>query len=348
MSKILHISHAKENSGWGVAARNDLHALAKEHDIVARYISYNAEIKDPLLLSLERKELKDITHVIQYVLPHEFERYPNVRNIGYFEIESINHLYNLWSDSFNMMDELWVVNNEAKEIVGKYTKLPIYVVPHAVDLEVYNKEYPKIDIKQSRSNYHFYTIGENVPRKNLSHLIAAYYGEFDATEPCTLLIKTNNNMSDQIHDLQKRLKLYPRHTDYSQIAVIDGHISAEQIYGIHKLGDCYVNISCGESWCLPLVDAVGFGNHVITIDEGGPADILRGNGSLLPYIYTWCEGHNFFPGFQNALDYWKIVDTRLLRKAMREAYENRPKLDKNLLNIFSESEFCKLIKERTK
>jgi glycosyltransferase involved in cell wall biosynthesis len=348
MGKILHVSHGKESSGWGIAARNDLKALANHFDVAARFVNYQASEDSNLswIDQLERKNLDGITHVIQYVLPHEFKRFPGVRNIGYFEVESENLSNSLWPEAFNQMDELWVVNNDAKAIVGKYTDLPIYVMPHAVDMENYNDDITQIEIKQTHGNYHFYSIGENVPRKNLETLIAAYYAEFDPSEPCTLVIKTNQSLKNMIHDIQIKMKLYQNHSDYQHIAVIDQQIDISQIYGIHSLGDCYVNVSSGESWCLPLVDAIAFSNMVISLNEGGPKDILGDEGYMLPYVRTWCNGHNLFPGFQNGFDYWKVVDFQSLRQAMRKAYTTRAKLSPTILDKFSPNNFCKLIEER--
>lgn len=348
MSKILHVSHGKESSGWGIAARNDLKALASHFDVAARFINYDAAEENNVawIDQLEAVGLDGVTHVIQYVLPHEFKRFPKIRNIGYFEIESEDLSNSLWPDSFCQLDEIWVVNNDAKEIVKKYTDLPIHVVPHAVHMDDYNIELTKIDIKQTHGNYYFYTIGENVPRKNLITLVAAYYAEFDPTEPCTLIIKTNRPMKDEIIQLQAEMKLYQNHSDYQHIAVIDTQIDISQIYGVHELGDCYVNVSSGESWCLPLVDAIAFSNMVITLDEGGPKDILENEGYKLPFVRKWCAGHNNFPGFQNGFDCWKTVDFTSLRKAMRKAYNERGRINPSLLDKFSPSNFCKLIEER--
>lgn len=348
MTKILHISHAKEHSGWGIAALKDLQALNHKFDTVARYITYTTDcLESDFLQQMEQKNLENVTHVIQYVLPHEFQRFPFAKNIGYFEIESLDLSYSLWPECLHNLDEIWVINHEAASVVRKVTNLPIYVIPHVVETEIYKEDYKPFDIKQMRGNYCFYTIGENVPRKNLETLIAAYFIEFDPTEPCSLIIKTNDNLNDLILSVQKKINLYPQHADYAQIAVIDGRVDVDKIYAIHKRGDCYVNVSSGESWCLPLIDAMGFGNNIISLNEGGPADLLIGHEYLVSYSETWCHGHNNFPGFQNGLDKWKSVNFMDLRKNMRKSYEQRPKPTYNL-DRFNQENFCKLIEERIK
>lgn len=323
--KILHISYSKEFAGYGEAARTDLRALYEsELDVVARAYELSPSVEDPIVEELGQKSLDGVTHVIQYLVPSHWERYPGVKNIGYLEIESNDLSHCIWADCLNLVDEIWVPNEAGRKTLRKITDLPIHIVPHAVDKSVYGKTYKPVTVKQAESDYFFYNISENVPRKNLAQLIACYYIEFDPTEPVSLMIKTSSNLDKMITSIQKRLKLYKDLKDYKQIAVIDQKLSADQIYGIHQSCHCYVNSSMGESWCLPLIDAIGFDNSIITVDEGGPHDIVKNIQSprifRINSVSMWCEGHTNFPGLQTGQDSWRMFDTNEMRKAMRSAY----------------------------
>lgn len=328
--KILHVSYSKEFAGYGHAARTDLRALYNSDlDITARAYELKPTVEDPIVQELEKRSLDNITHVIQYLVPEHWERFPGVKNIGYFEVESDDLSYSIWPECMNHVDEIWVPNHEARKAVSKVTALPVYVVPHAVDSTVYTKQYPPVKIRQASCDYFFYTIAENIPRKNLVNLIACYFIEFDPTEPVSLIIKTTSNLDNMITSIQKRIKLYPNQTDYQQIAVIDRPISEDQLYGLHQCSNCYVNSSMGESWCLPLVDAIGFNKTIITINVGGPHDIIQNIKQFENKVYpvnsikTWCEGHTNFPGLQNGRDTWNQFDTTEMRQSMRAAYNNK-------------------------
>lgn len=342
--KILHLSHNKEFGGYGAAARQDIFALDEGgFDLVTRSVDFKPEVTNKALQKLDSKSLDGITHAIQYLVPHCFERFPGVKNIGYFETESDNLSYSTWPDCMNMVDEIWVPNKQGAESVKKICNLPVRVVPHAVNNSFYKREYPLTKIVQTQGNYHFYSIGEHIPRKNLETLIAAYFVEFDPTEPVSLIIKTNRGMDEDIRAIQAKVNLYSKDTAYQQIVVIDQRLTEQQIYGLHQSADCYVNVSSGESWCLPLIDAIGFGKGVITNNEGGPKDIVETlEGALkVGNSTTWCIGHTIFPGFQNGLDTWRAVDFMELRAAMRFAYENNIKTDPaHLENEYGFDKFC--------
>lgn len=350
--KILHVSYSKEFAGYGDAARTDLRALYQSGlDLVARPYELKPSVEDPLVKELEERSLDGVTHVIQYLVPSHWERFPGVKNIGYFEVESDDLSYSIWPECMHFVDEIWVPNHDARKTVQKVTGLPVMVVPHAVDQSTYEKKYPPVTVQQSPKDYFFYTIAENVPRKNLASLIACYFIEFDPTEPVSLMIKTSSNLDDMITRIQKRIKLYKNLDDYQKIAVIDQRINNDQLYGIHQSCHCYVNSSMGESWCLPLIDAIGFNNSIITIDAGGPKDIIKNIKNIdkvypINSIKTWCEGHTNFPGLQNGRDTWRIFDTAEMRASMRDAYnKNSQETISHTLNRYCFDNFVARVKE---
>jgi len=324
------VSYSKEFAGYGEAARTDLAALYNsELDCTARAYELKPSVENDIVKEMEARPLDGTTHVIQYLVPSHWERFPGVKNIGYFEVESDDLSYSIWPECIHHVDEIWVPNHNARKTVSKITSLPVHVVPHAVDKTVYEKKYPPVKVQQHPCDYFFYAVAENVPRKNLANLIACYFIEFDPTEPVSLMIKTSSNLDKMITSIQNRIKLYPKTEDYKQVAVIDQPISSDQLYGMHQSNHCYVNSSMGESWCLPLVDAIGFNKTIITIDVGGPRDIIQNIKSYKEKVYTvdsiktWCEGHTNFPGLQNGRDTWRMFDTAQMRQSMRAAYNSR-------------------------
>lgn len=316
--KILFIGYYKEPTGWGFCAREELKFLSKHFDVVARPVEFTSKVRESWMESVENKSLDGVTHVIQHLLPQHFERFPGVKNIGYVEIESSNLKYSMFPDHFSIMDEIWVVNEDAKKAVEDCCKIPTRVVHHPLNFDINKKEYKKINIPEVQGNFVFYNISEDVPRKNLGTLITAFHAEFDPTEPVSLVIKTNHNIDGMIAHIKKQMRLYKTINEYRKDVVITDRVSDDQIYGVHSSGHCFVMPSCGESWCQPMMDAAVFQNQIIG-PNFGPVKLLN-NVIHCDYDRKYCIGNNNFLNYQNVWDTWNSVNECSLGDSMRIAY----------------------------
>lgn len=346
--KILYVGYLREVAGYSEATRTDIKALAQKYDVVCRSLNISANYKDDYIEFLSSKSLDGVTHVIQHCLPHDWEFFPNTKNIGYFETESLDLSNSYWPEYFNKVDCVCVPNSEGLDQVKRLGAKCAQLLPHFIDSSVYDANYSLFNIPYIKGDYVFYTIGTPIKRKNLESIIAAYYSEFDPTEPASLVIKTSTNIDPIIESVQKSLNIYSNRENYKKIITITKSLSRAQIYGLHQSCDCYINASSGESWCLPLVDAVGFENSVITLNEGGPKDIVGKNRQengigLLDYVTTWCNPHTSFPNFQDGRDSWKICDFNQLKSLMRFFYENKTKTSRSILDSTNYSYFEKVL-----
>jgi glycosyltransferase involved in cell wall biosynthesis len=120
----------------------------------------------------------------------------------------------------------------------------------------------------------FYTISDNNKRKNLPNLIRSYFYAFDNRDDVVLIIKTNNNISQMINDIKKETHQYHNDAIYPKIVVISSYMNEEQICSLHQIGDIFVSASKGESACLPAIDALSFGNPIISPNFGSFPDLL--------------------------------------------------------------------------
>lgn len=323
--KILYLGTTREASGWGEAARSDLRAMQNYFNVVHRPVIYAGRYPSEFE-ALEIKPLKDITHVIQYCLPTEWRRIGDMKHIGYLEIESKDISRSAWADYFCLMDEIWVPNTDAIPVVSKVFNGPVKYMPHNIDTKIYENFTNKFEISEISGTYKFLTVSENVPRKNLKNLIVAYWKEFDPTEPVSLIIKSDESVESLINSTKKTVNLYG--TDaYQRIVLLTERYNQQSMLGIYNGADCYVNPSMGESWCLPIVHAMGLNKPIISLMRGGPKDLLEDYNPLytLSGDAEWCEGHNMIPGYQNAHDTWVKPTITSLAKSMRYMYENRKK-----------------------
>ncbi len=345
--KILYIGTNKEASGWGEASRHDLMVLDSEFDVVSRPMVYSGGVGNKRLDELEKKSLDGVTHVIQYCLPSQWQRYGTMKHIGYVEIESCDLSRSRWVDNFSVVDEIWCPNKDGCRAIEAVWGGPVVYMPHAIDTSVYKNSYKISKISEVSGTFKFLCVSENVPRKNLSQLIEEFWIEFDPTEPVSLILKTNASIADVIRKSKEKLKLYNTES-YQKIMVIDDRLNHQEMMGLYNYCDCYVNPSMGESWCLPVVHAAGFNKPVITIDSGGPADILSGYEKLFQindFDKFPCESNNNIPGYQTGMDYWYKPSHLSIGTSMRFCYTFRPDdNEEDILSKFSDQEFINRVK----
>ena len=180
------------------------------------------------------------------------------------------------------------LNREVFQRAG--LRRPIGVVPH-VRRHVWT-EYSPDDLAATREdlgipaqNTVFYSINAWDPRKDLPRLIAAYARAFQADDPVTLLIKTQELGYDAG-------PLYPQRSTQAlaariagelqvslgrplpQIVVHDEEIDSAGIDLIHAIGDVYVSLSRGEGWGLGAFEAATRGTPVLMTGWGGHTDFL--------------------------------------------------------------------------
>lgn len=322
--KILYISHLLQNSGTGNAARNWLLALDLVFDVVARPVLLNGDIlpENPRIKELIEKPSQPVDYCIQFLLPQYIEYGDFKKNIGIFMGETLNLSHHSWISKLNTVNLVLVPNSELKDNaqLNGITK-PVELLPCAVDISVYNQ--PRNTLNFPLSGFKFYTISTGIERKNLAALIIAYYLEFTRNEPVVLIIKTDRDLTELCNEIKSKMRLYKNNEDYPDILCISHEMSDNQIQDIHYSCDCYVSASAGEGFCYPGLEAVAYGNSVISSDQGGPRDYLvnYSNGYLVSGRYepVLCSDPPFYD-LWTAREIWFSIDILELAHTMRKAF----------------------------
>jgi hypothetical protein len=333
--KILFICHMREGTGYSEASFGYMNALiAGGHDVVARNYKLNGswpEIPDNIA-ELERKPLEGCEIVIQHLLPHNMSYIPNMKNIGICVHDTSSLRYCEWDRYLNCMDEVWIPNTWTPYM--EEITVPVKYIPHAFDVSKYTKEHENLDIKELGGTCVFYTIAELNIRKNFRDTLIAFHTEFHSNEPVSFIIKTSggglspeethNVVSQSINQIKDDLKLYPSPEKYKPEVIITHRLTNEQIESLHCSGDCYVNTSHGEGWCIPQFDAWAYGNKVVYYSS--PVNdyvYMRKN----PKHQVDCKAVNIlgykdtFPNLGTAREEWSDSNIPALRKAMRSVYD---------------------------
>lgn len=344
--KVIYIGVLQDGSGWSHAANDNILALDKVGiEVVPRSISFKESFSLHDEMPSRVKELMDNDEkgcdiCIQHIPPSYMSYNGNLRCIGIFESETSHFSNSGWADYLNLMDEVWVPNNQmvsASRLSG--VKRPIKVVPHTCDVSKYSQYYEKIDNPLFNNKFMFYTIGDFNRRKNFAALLKAFHLEFHPSESVGLFIKSgsygssdsecNANINHFINSVKKSLRLYPNLEDYIQEVVITNRVSDLEIMRIHYTFDCFVSPSFGEAWNIPAFDAMAMGKTPICTDIGGPADYLKNKegeyggsligGQMTPVFFDANEATPF--GLFCANEDWLDININELRMEMRSVYE---------------------------
>jgi glycosyltransferase involved in cell wall biosynthesis len=279
------------------------------------------------------------------------------KNIGLFFTETQLDYDHPWISKIKLMDELWLPTVDMDYLT--FDNINSYIVPVPTDPKKYDNVNP-LDLSMLGDTYKFYYIGEYHRRKNISGLVQAFYLQFTRNEPVSLILKCNKpgvdpeTLMHEINDMCRKvadaLKLYPRFEDYPTIAIITKYISDEEILGLHKTCDCYVNPSFAEGWCVPLSDAFGVGNQVVSNGVGCALDFTEAR--LTDDAFMVLSHREPVLGMNESASYlytgreiWKRPNVLLMSDLMGIRYSH-DKRDKKPLLPFTTEKVGLMIKER--
>jgi glycosyltransferase involved in cell wall biosynthesis len=288
------------------------------------------------IVTLEEKSSQGCDYVIQHVLPHYLEYNGKFKkNFAMYATESGDFKDSGWPNRINMMDEAIVFCNDSKKAsINSNVRIPIHVVPHAVNCNKFYQRYDKFNLPIAKDTFVFYFIGEFIRRKNLGALVKAFHSEFSPNENVVLLVKTsipNTNPDESykivnkfVEEIKMGLKLYNGLQYYKPDIVITAKMTDEEVMRLHHTAHCLVIPSYQEGFGLCGLDALGMGKPVITNKIGGMKDYLDEESG---WLIDNTEEDAFaavetFPWLNTAGDKWANINMGQLKKAMREAYSD--------------------------
>ena len=324
--KVLYVGCYRDGTGWGNAAIDYILSMDKAGiEVVPRPLRLDntSGYVPQRIEELEERSSTGADICIQHVLPHLMEYSPKFKkNIALYATETSNFKDSDWARKINMMDEAWVINNQMVQASkDSGITIPIKVVPHATDF----------------SKFVFYTIADLNRRKNLEALIKAFHMEFEPSESVSLLIKTSqyglkpdevaNKLKDVSNAIKIGLKKFSSVQEYKEDLMITDYLSPKDMNRLHATGDCFVMPSYGEAWCIPAVDAMGFGKTPICTNTGGMKDFIKDGGFLVEGVMEPVFGMTrTFKNLFTCNEDWCSVSIRGLMEVMRHVYENQESL----------------------
>jgi glycosyltransferase involved in cell wall biosynthesis len=268
-----------------------------------------------ILRSLEKTSLLNNYINLSVGIPLQFFKDPHAKfNIGYTMFETTPIPSN-WLSFCNNMDEVWVPSIFCKksfDISGVKTKL--HIVPLGIDENLfYQREYKPQNV------FNFLAVGTYIDRKGWDILINAYTAEFKRFEKVKLIIKldaTNNFAVDEIKSLLK--------PNSPEILICNSKLNDNEMVSLYNMSHCFVLPTRGEAFCVPALESLALGIPVIITDEGGYRDFIGEDNAWL--VKSDSQRISSRLGKINTYYqkmWFREVGVDDLRKAMREAFENK-------------------------
>lgn len=340
MTKVLYVGHYRERGGWSNCATNQILAMDSVGiNVVCRSVELTRANNKPhpTLEELEQKDLKNVTHCIQHVLPHHMVGTNSFKNIAYYVAESIHTKKNAWHNFLKLMGEVWVPNEQLKQNTEQFIAGDIKVIPHAFNMETYKKKYEVVDFGLPKDTFKFYSIADLNARKNITSLIRCYYNAFGPNDNVALILKVKKfgheerqiqeYLNSHIQNVQKRMRLYPKTNKYPPIVFITSDTEEDFINTIHLSCDCFVSCSHAEGWSMPAFDAMCFGNTPICTSEGGTKEFItadKGSGTLVSSRMEICDQQDgAFSHIFTGSEFWFSPDEKEIVDSMMHYYKNR-------------------------
>lgn len=366
MSLTIRYSSSFDQSGYGVAARDMAYALISSGLNVSTNTIYTPMSRQEVAGCAALDEISkrqsskqaqvNICEQVPILWNYGFQK--GSKNIGrmYWEADK---LPTDWVNIINngLCDEVWASCQWNKDVyINSGVKKPIYVIPPIINTEhkIHDESLLPIPYKDY---YKFYSIFQWTPRKNPEALLRAYFNEFSNDENVLLVVKAYGagaSLGEQrsIKETIVELKKQSSNKNPAPVFYIGELIKPEQVELIHQQCQCYVSTSRAEGWNVPLTDAIGYNNQVITTQIGGITEHLNNtNAYIIPNTWENVAGMPF-GNIYNSNMKWGSVDVADVQTMMRKAYNERKDYAArsnqyaDILKVGSVENVLKLVKER--
>jgi GT2 family glycosyltransferase len=247
-----------------------------------------------------------------------FSRNRGRYKIGYTMLE-VDGFPPGWVRQANAMDEVWVPSEFNRQgFLRSGLRRPIHVAPLGVDVDYFH---PGVaSYRAPNGEFVFLSCFEWGERKEPWLLLAAFNDVFSAAEPVRLLCKIINRDPDvRLKEEIRRLRLKASGGRISYLFNLE--FPHYQLGSLYRSADCFVAVSRGEGWDMPLMEAMACGLPAIATDWGGHTEFvhagiaypLRVRGTV-PALAK-CP---YYAGYS-----WADPDPDHLRHLLREVYENQ-------------------------
>jgi GT2 family glycosyltransferase len=247
-----------------------------------------------------------------------FHRAKGRRRVGFTMLE-VDGFPKDWVEQANALDEVWVPSEFNRQaFLEQGLKVPIEKIPLGVDVDLFHPG--ALARKNPKGEYVFLASFEWGERKDPWLLLRAFSDTFSASEPVRLLCKiVNRDPMVRLKEEIARLRLKP---DGGRISyLLNLEFPHEELPVLYRSADCFLAVSRGEGWDMPLMEAMACGLPTIATDWSSHREFVHDGIAyrlaverLIPAVAK-CP---YYAGFR-----WAQADEEHLRHLLRHVYEHR-------------------------
>jgi glycosyltransferase involved in cell wall biosynthesis len=245
-------------------------------------------------------------------------------NIGYGYWE-LSEYPEAWKVQDKYLNEIWAPSRFIKEVIDKYSTLPVIYMPIAVDFKI-PVNYNRLQFNLPENSLLFlftFDLSSFSARKNPQAVITAFCKAFpvEKKEHVTLVIKVNRIHISEEHTLKvealiKQIEFDPR------IRIIDEVLDRSSILGLIHVCDCYVSLHRAEGFGLGMAEAMKMGKVVIGTNYSGNTDFMNEeNSCLVNYKLVPVDKKEYIHVEGGAV--WAEPDVNHASTYMKKVYEDK-------------------------
>lgn len=227
----------------------------------------------------------DLTYTAPQNFPHRFLKNSKYKMAIYAYESSI--MPENWKNYYHIVDYVLPPSEYVADMMSRNgcPKDKIVVVPHGVDISIFNPDVKPLDIKTEKG-FKFLCIGEPHYRKQIDSLLELYCKTFTAKDDVCFVLKTKIfKPGDEIKgfeiDLRKTLfNLKNRYgSNMPEIKVISKRL--QNIAALYTACDAFALMTASEGWGVPYLEALAVGMPVIAPRHGGQLQFLNDDNAIL-------------------------------------------------------------------
>jgi len=267
---------------------------------------------------LKRYKEDDIINIILSETNHHY--FSSLEKYKGFKIA-----YNVWEstkytdDFFELLkkyDQFWCPSEWQKNCIINqgYPEEKVFVVPEAVDGNIFNPDYFNYDLNMYKDNrFKFILFGRWEYRKATKEIIETFLKTFKIDEPVDLILAVDN--SDYSNDGMRTTEERLTHFNLNDVRLKVLHFVQRQDY-IKYLRNGHVFLSCArsEGFNLPLIESLACGTPSIYSNCSAQLEFAEGKGHPVKIV-----GEKQNP---NDVGNYYEPDFEDLSKVMRDVYIN--------------------------
>ena len=349
------------NTSWFV---ND----SAEYGLIGNIIKTAVDIK-----SISGNEYDLAIHI---QLPNEWNTSFAKKNIGVSAYVETDICSKNWIDKTLSMDLVVVPSKFTKDIIinsssdGHQRKLLDKKIN--VIAEYYHNNFDKEEKSEClnlnrllgdiKTKFNYLSVGqltsesEDCDRKNLIETLRYFCNHFKDNEDVGLILKTSIGRSttrdkDKTKDIfSSIIKQIKGNSEYPKVYIMHGDLSIDELYTLysHERVSCYLTLTKGEGYGLPLLESARCGLPVIATNWSGhldflDEDFLKIDYDLIPIPDKKIDNNIFVKNSK-----WAKVKKSSVIEQLEYSYKNHSKikekskeLSKNIIEKFCKKEVCK-------